>query len=149
MFECKEFRTVLEYVRTVEYAYEPQCCVEHMVDLAQKVIGNAPSERMMVVWFNFHNKFLGYEIIAIGTQKGITFNTSDLFRGAIKANAYSIVVAHNHPSGSLWPSDEDVRTTAAMKEASKTLGIVLHDHLIVTHLSSNYYSFAENTDVAQ
>ncbi|MFN0256811.1 JAB domain-containing protein [Pedobacter ureilyticus] len=59
----------------------------------------------------------------------------------MKANATSLIVAHNHPSGNLRPSSEDIRLTKKLKEAGKLLEIEVHDHLIVTE--SSYYSMAE------
>jgi DNA repair protein RadC len=60
---------------------------------------------------------------------------------ALKTNASSIILAHNHPSGNLQPSDADVKLTQKLAEAGKVLEITLLDHLIVT--SEGYYSFAD------
>ena len=60
---------------------------------------------------------------------------------ALKANASSIIIAHNHPSGNLTPSESDVALTKKMKEAGVLLDLPVLDHLILT--SEGYYSFAD------
>ena len=65
-----------------------------------------------------------------------------LLASAIKANTSSIIVAHNHPSGNLKPSENDLRLTRRIKEGAKLLDITLLDHVIVT--KDTYYSFADD-----
>lgn len=62
-------------------------------------------------------------------------------RGALLCNANGIILAHNHPSGNLKPSAEDVKITQKIKEASQFLSIQLLDHFILT--SDNHFSFGE------
>ncbi len=64
------------------------------------------------------------------------------FSNAIKDRACAIVLAHNHPSGRLEPSKEDIAITKRIKSAGVILGISLLDHLIITE--EKYYSFLEN-----
>ncbi len=64
-----------------------------------------------------------------------------IFATALKATATSVIVSHNHPSGNLQPSSEDIRLTKKLKEAGKLLEIEVHDHLIVTE--NSFYSMAE------
>ncbi|MNR20246.1 hypothetical protein D3C85_1370780 [compost metagenome] len=64
-----------------------------------------------------------------------------IFSIALKATATSIILAHNHPSGNLRPSNEDVRLTDKLKQGAKLLEIVIHDHLIITE--NGYFSMAE------
>lgn len=69
----------------------------------------------------------------------------EVFREAIKQNAVSIIIAHNHPSGSLKPSDADLEATRRVYAASKVIGIPLLDHIIIS--SQGYYSIREeNSD---
>jgi DNA repair protein RadC len=65
-----------------------------------------------------------------------------IFQAALKANAHSIIVAHNHPSGGLKPSQVDIDLSKKIKEAGHFLDISLLDHLILT--ADNFLSFAEN-----
>jgi len=76
---------------------------------------------------------------------GITQTAVDvrhILRAALIANATSIVVCHNHPSGSLKPSRDDIHLTECIKQAAETMNIRLIDHVIIT--DGNYYSFADN-----
>ena len=76
---------------------------------------------------------------------GITGTTVDLrmiFSAALKANATSIMIAHNHPSGNTRPSDADRYMTTKIRQAGELLDIKLMDHLIIT--SESYYSFIDD-----
>nr|WP_255505126.1 JAB domain-containing protein [Algoriphagus sp. Y33] len=68
-----------------------------------------------------------------------------VFSAAIKANASSVILAHNHPSGNLLLPIEDKRLTKRMKEAGKILDIPVLDHLILT--AEGYYSFADDWEL--
>ena len=63
------------------------------------------------------------------------------FKDAIKHNAYSVVLAHNHPSGDSEPSEDDLMITKKLVESGKILGIEVTDHLIIT--KNGYFSFKE------
>ncbi len=94
-----------------------------------------------VVFLNKSNKINHFEIISKG---GITSTTVDpriLFKKAFEVDATSIVICHNHPSGSLKPSRQDEELTNKLKSASKYLDIHLIDHIIVSE--EGYFSFAD------
>ena len=82
------------------------------------------------------------QTIAIGTLNGVNVHPRDVFSIAVRWNAHSIVVAHNHPSGSSLPSKRDVDLTWGLYGAGKMMGIPLIDHIIITNKS--HYSFADN-----
>ena len=82
-------------------------------------------------------------ITAIGTVDSVQVILRDVFRDAIKANASSVVVAHNHPSGDVEPSPDDIAVTARLRKAGTLLGIQVIDHLIMSSDKDVYYSFAE------
>jgi DNA repair protein RadC len=64
-----------------------------------------------------------------------------IFQVALKANACSMILAHNHPSGNLQPSESDIRLTRKLKDAGLMLDLPVLDHLIVS--SEGFYSFAD------
>lgn len=66
----------------------------------------------------------------------------DLFREALMANSYAIIIAHNHPSYNTEPTIEDLKLTRKLVKISKTIEIPIFDHIIFT--DQNYYSFKEN-----
>ncbi len=78
--------------------------------------------------------------ISVGTVDGVGVHPRDVFAAAVRWNAHSIIVAHNHPSGSATPSDRDAKLTSRLIVASSAMGIPLLDHLIVTERA--HYSFA-------
>ena len=82
------------------------------------------------------------QLIAVGTVNGVGIHPRDVFSIAVRWNAHSIVVAHNHPSGSSLPSKRDVDLTWGLYGAGKMMGIALVDHIIIT--GKSHYSFADN-----
>ena len=98
-------------------------------------------EEMYVLLLNRNNKILGYHVLSMG---GITSTVADirlLYAVALKSLATSIILAHNHPSGSLQPSNSDIDLTKKVKDAGLLMDITLLDHLIITN--DSYYSFAD------
>lgn len=80
------------------------------------------------------NRLIENRIITIGTLTNSLIHPREIFADAITDRAASIIIAHNHPSGNLEPSDADIAVTERIKEAGELLGIELLDHLIVTKL---------------
>lgn len=98
-------------------------------------------EETYVLLLNRANKPLGFSKISIGGTTGTVVDVKVVFQTALKANANSIILCHNHPSGNLRPSEADIKITKAIKEAGKLMHIPLADHLIITQ--EGYYSFAD------
>ena len=98
-------------------------------------------EEMYVLLLNRANKLLGFSKISLGGTTGTVVDVKVIFQIALKANASSILLCHNHPSGNLNPSDADLRITKNLKEAGRIMDIPLLDHLIIT--DEEYYSFAD------
>lgn len=88
-------------------------------------------EEMRVILLDTRNRVLGIETIYKGSLNSAVVRIAELFRGAIKANAAAIILAHNHPSGDPSPSIEDVRLTRDAVQAGKLLAIEVLDHLII------------------
>jgi DNA repair protein RadC len=103
---------------------------------------NADRELFLSVLLTAHNTIIGIETVSIGGLYSCTVIPRELFKSAILANASSIVLCHNHPSGDLTPSDEDRKMTERLKEAGKLLGITILDHLIITN--KGYTSLADD-----
>lgn len=98
----------------------------------QPLIGHLEQEHFLVVWLDVRNQVLGHEVITKGLVDSSLVHPREVFRGALKANASSVIVAHNHPSGDVRPSPEDVRVTEVLSESGAVLGVKLLDHLVVT-----------------
>lgn len=77
-------------------------------------------------------QLIGYHVVSHGTLTASLVHPREVYKCAILSNAHSIIVAHNHPSGSLSPSDEDLEITGQLIQGGRLLGIELVDHLIVS-----------------
>jgi DNA repair protein RadC len=86
-----------------------------------------------------------WRLVSIGTVSEAMIHPREVFAGAILSNASAIIVAHNHPSGTLVPSKEDKAATQRLKEAGEIIGIDVLDHVIIG--SPGYYSFKEAGDL--
>ena len=84
------------------------------------------------------------ELVAIGTLTYTTIHPRETFRRAVIAGTYSIIIAHNHPSGDVTPSDADSKTTRSLHDAGQILKIPLLDHIIFTDTQDTFFSFREN-----
>ena len=99
-------------------------------------------ETMKLMLLNRTNFVLGITDLSSGGTNGCIIDLKVIFQYAILADATSILLAHNHPSGNLKPSDADIAITKKVKEAGKFLDIILLDHLIISP-DDKYYSMAD------
>ena len=78
------------------------------------------------------NQITNYQIVSHGSLSASIVHPREVFKAAIIANAHSIIVAHNHPGGSVDPSMEDIDTTTTLVQAGRILGVEVVDHIIVS-----------------
>jgi DNA repair protein RadC len=102
-------------------------------------------EEMIVLCLNQGNKVIGYHRVSAGGQTATVADLRMIATLALNCTANQIILAHNHPSGSLQPSSADIALTRRAKEGLALLDIRLLDHLIVT--DERYYSFAEEGEL--
>lgn len=95
-------------------------------------IRNSPQEVFMVLDLDGNNQIIEARKVTVGLVNQSQIHPRETFRGAIQNNAVSILVAHNHPSGNLEPSESDLAATRRLVEVSKTIGIPILDHVIVS-----------------
>lgn len=88
------------------------------------------------------NAICNYQVVSHGCLSASLVHPREVFKGAIIANSHAIIVAHNHPGGSLMPSKEDLETTETLIKAGDLLGVKVIDHIIV---SSNGLSSLRET----
>ena len=89
-------------------------------------------EHFVVFFLDTKNQEIKREIVSIGTLNYNLVHPREVFEPAVKHLAGSIIIAHNHPSGCLEPSDDDIALTKRLIQAGKILGIEVLDHVIVT-----------------
>jgi DNA repair protein RadC len=99
-------------------------------------------ETMKLMLLNRANKVLGIADLSTGGTNGCIIDLKIIFQYAILANASFIILAHNHPSGSLKPSEADIAITKKAKDAGKFLDITLLDHLVISP-DERYFSLAD------
>jgi DNA repair protein RadC len=88
-------------------------------------------EKFAVVFLDNKNQFLGTKVITIGTATETLVHPRDIFREGIKQGATKLIIAHNHPSGNLEPSQADLDLTEQLLQGAQYLAIPLLDHLIL------------------
>jgi DNA repair protein RadC len=98
-------------------------------------------EQFKVILLNRANRVLGIYEVSTGGISGTVADPRLIFAAALKTNSSSVILCHNHPSGNLSPSHQDINLTHKLKEAGKFLELPVLDHVIVT--SDGYYSFAD------
>jgi DNA repair protein RadC len=98
-------------------------------------------EEFRVLILNNKNMLLKNSVVSIGTISEALVHPREIFRDAIREAAASIIVAHNHPSGVLVPSKEDISSTIRIRDAGKIIGIELLDHVIIG--GASYLSLKE------
>lgn len=105
-------------------------------------IHNLKQEHFYCLYFDNQQQLLKKKLHFIGTLNKSVVHPREIFKEAYNLSANSIICLHNHPSGNLEPSLEDIRFTKALIEIGKLNGISISDHLIITN--DSYYSFYEN-----
>jgi len=105
-------------------------------------IRNKSQEHFVSVTVNGANEVIQKRIVTVGLLDRSLVHPRDVFADVISDRAAAVIFAHNHPSGDLQPSDDDIKTQARLVEAAKILGIRVLDHLIVSR--KGYFSFEES-----
>lgn len=108
--------------------------------LKEKII-NFHKEYFIVASLDNRNKVINIDTVSIGTLNSSLIHPRETFETAIKNHAAAIIICHNHPSGELKPSEDDLVVTDNLIKAGKLLGIEVADHLIIS--KDGYYSFKE------
>lgn len=110
-------------------------------ELMQPLIGELPHEEFWVLYLNNSNKVLQKNQLSKGGITGTLVDVRLVLKTALEVGAVGIILAHNHPSGTLQPSQADRQITQKLKNAGESLDIKILDHLIITE--NAYLSFAD------
>lgn len=109
-----------------------------------KEFKNQDREMFIVIGLNTKNQPVYREIVAIGDLNSAIVHPRETFKKAIMMSCSSIIIAHNHPSGDLEPSQEDKEITTKFKKAGELLDIKILDHLIISN--KGFYSFEDSSE---
>ena len=102
-------------------------------------------EHFICIMLNSAHEILKIEVISKGILNQSLIHPREIFVAPITERAAAIILAHNHPSGNVMPSEPDFETTKIILDASRIIGIPLLDHIIIT--KTDYFSFKEQTDL--
>ena len=111
-------------------------------EVLQPILGELEHEEFWVLYLNNSNKILHKTQLSKGGITGTLVDVRILMKQSLELGAVGLILAHNHPSGTLKPSTADKQITQKIKKASQSLDIKVLDHLIITQ--KDYFSFADN-----
>lgn len=110
-------------------------------EIMQPLIGELQHEEFWIIYLNNANKILFKTQLSKGSITGTMVDVRLVFKGALETNATSIVLCHNHPSGTLLASEQDKMITKKLQSAGNNLDIKIIDHVIICE--HGYFSFAD------
>ena len=122
---------------------EPVSTPIEAVDLITREFGDLDREVFMVLNLTCHLQVINLNICSMGTLNYTIVHPREVFKTSILSNASAVLLIHNHPSGILEPSKEDIDLTERMVSAGKILGIDVLDHLIIGTKERSYTSLRE------
>lgn len=110
-------------------------------EIMQPIIGELPHEEFWILYLNNSNKVISKAQLSVGGITGTLVDVRLVFKTALEKGATALILCHNHPSGTLAPSDADKQITKKLKLAGESLDVKVLDHLIVTE--TKYFSFVD------
>ena len=114
----------------------------HVFEELRHKIADLHQEEFWMLLLDRGLRLIDSRRVSIGGVHGTVADPKVIFRKALEAGASCIAVAHNHPSGQLRPSEEDIRLTKKLVEGGRLVDIIVQDHIIIA--GDGYYSFADN-----
>jgi len=114
------------------------CSPTESADLLRSILQDEPAEVFGILCLTTKNRVIAYHEVSRGQLDATIVHPREVFKAALLANAASIIVAHNHPSGDPTPSTDDYQLTRRLISAGEILGIRVIDHIVIgdgTHVS--------------
>ena len=140
MIELAKRISKAEYVQKERIMSSERLARKMMLELSDQ-----KQEHLVAIYLDTQNRIIEQRTIFIGSVRRSIAEPREILYYSCKNMATSVIIIHNHPSGSPAPSENDLRFTEKMKRACDDIGIVCLDHIIVGKYQ--YYSFREETDV--
>ncbi len=116
-------------------------CTTELLDFCRTVMGGKKDEEFAVIYLDVQNQIIEFETVQKGVVNQAVVYPRQVLENALKKKASAIILAHNHPSGHVRPSDADIRLTKTIQETAKVLDILVHDHIIIGE--NRFFSFRE------
>jgi len=103
-----------------------------LLDYLHAELAHRPVEHVRILYLNSRNRLIKDELAAAGTIDACTVHVRDTIARALELGAAAMIIVHNHPGGDPAPSRADIDITRHLVAAGKTLGIAVHDHLVMS-----------------
>jgi len=116
-------------------------CTAELLDFCKTVMGGKKDEEFCVIYLDTQNHIIEFETVHKGIVNQAVVYPRQVLERALRKRASAIILAHNHPSGHVRPSDADIRLTRTIRETAKVLDILVHDHIIIGE--NRFFSFRE------
>lgn len=125
------------------YSEIPVTSPESAIKILAKELAAYDREAVFILNLQSNGKVINLNIVSLGTVNSALISSRELFKSSILSNAASVIVIHNHPGGSLEPSQQDIQITRKIQKGGEILDIPLLDHIIVAGVSGKTYSFRD------
>ena len=141
-------RVAIRLVKEAEIMSQvPITSPESAVSLIRDVIQDMDRECVCVLNMKSSMQPINFEIASMGTINACLVAPRELMKSAILSNAANVIMLHNHPGGSIQPSEKDMNVTERLYHAYEMMGITLLDHIIVGNGKENIYSFQNHGEL--
>ena len=145
----KESATAIKFIRELATHYlgqkakeKPQiACTSELLDYCRTAMGAKKDEEFCVIYLDAQNQIIEVETLQKGIANQAVVYPRQVLERALRKKASALILAHNHPSGHVRPSDADIRLTKTIQETAKALDILIHDHIIIGE--NRFFSFRE------
>ena len=145
----RESAIVIKFIKEVAALYllqkakeKPQVtCTTELLDFCRATMGTKKDEEFCVIYLDAQNQILDFETVQKGIANQAVVYPRQVLERALRNKASALILAHNHPSGHVRPSDADIRLTKTIQETAKALDILIHDHIIIGE--NRFFSFRE------
>lgn len=121
---------------------KPQiACTSELLDFVRTAMGGKKDEEFCVIYLDAQNQIIEFETVQKGIANQAVVYPRQVLERALRKKASALILAHNHPSGHIRPSDADIRLTKTIQETARALDILVHDHIIIGE--NRFFSFRE------
>ena len=139
----------LQVVKEEQFPYSCKATINSPADIRDLLTKHMEmhleaEEVLMMITVDTKHRVTGIFEVSRGSLSSSLVHPREVFKRALLMNAAAIFIAHNHPSGDITPSKDDITTTKKLREAGDILGVSLLDHLIIGDSPIEYYSFRED-----
>jgi DNA repair protein RadC len=129
------------YLRQKARAKPQIACTSELLDYCRAAMGGKKDEEFCVIFLDAQNQIIDFETVQKGVANQAVVYPRQVLERALRQKASAIILAHNHPSGHVRPSEADIRLTKTIQETARMLDILVHDHIIIGE--DRFFSFRE------